>query len=37
MTETGRVTNGKLRFALTKFLNERLSEKEKGAKDIGQR
>jgi large subunit ribosomal protein L14e len=26
ITETGRVTNGKLHFALTKFLNERLSE-----------
>ena len=28
--ETGRVTNGKLRFALTKFLNERQSDQEKG-------
>lgn len=28
--ETGRVTNGKLRFALTKFLNERHSDQKKG-------
>ncbi|MGG5254628.1 KOW domain-containing RNA-binding protein [Neobacillus sp. SM06] len=28
--ETGRVTNGKLRFALAKFLNERQSDQEKG-------
>lgn len=28
--ETGRVTNGKLRFALTKFLNEQQSDQEKG-------
>ncbi|XJZ27461.1 KOW motif-containing protein [Bacillota bacterium Lsc_1132] len=28
--ETGRVTNGKLRFALTKYLNERQSDDEKG-------
>lgn len=27
---TGRVTNGKIRFALTKFLNERISHIEKG-------
>lgn len=30
IVETGRVTNGKLRFALAKFLNERQSDKEKG-------
>lgn len=36
ITETGRVTNGKLRFALTKLLNERLSDKEKGAESDGQ-
>ncbi|MDP4161683.1 MAG: KOW domain-containing RNA-binding protein [Bacillota bacterium] len=35
--DTGRVTNGKLRFALTKFLNERLSEKEKGDEFDGER
>lgn len=35
--DTGRVTNGKLRFALTRFLNERLSEKEKGDETHGQR
>lgn len=28
--ETGSVTNGKLRFALTRFLNERLTDEEKG-------
>ncbi|WP_253702073.1 KOW domain-containing RNA-binding protein [Bacillus sp. FJAT-27445] len=28
--ETGCVTNGKLRFALTRFLNERLTDEEKG-------
>jgi large subunit ribosomal protein L14e len=28
--DTGRVTNGKLRFALMKFLNERYSVNEKG-------
>ncbi|WP_338036497.1 hypothetical protein [Neobacillus notoginsengisoli] len=28
--ETGCVTNGKLRFALTRFLNECLSDQEKG-------
>jgi large subunit ribosomal protein L14e len=37
MKEIGRVTNGKLRFALTKFLNERISEKEKGDETHGQR
>jgi large subunit ribosomal protein L14e len=30
--DTGRVTNGKIRFALTKFLNERISDIEKGDK-----
>ena len=30
INDTGRVTNGKLRFALTKFLNERYSVNEKG-------
>lgn len=28
--ETGRVTNGKLRFALSKFLNECISDNKKG-------
>jgi large subunit ribosomal protein L14e len=28
--ETGRVTNGKLRFAVTKFVNEQLLELKKG-------
>ncbi|WML50275.1 KOW domain-containing RNA-binding protein [Neobacillus sp. PS3-34] len=35
--ETGRVTNGKIRFALTIFLNKRLSEKEKGDQFDGER
>jgi ribosomal protein L14E/L6E/L27E len=35
--ETGRVTNGKLRFALTKFLNERISHNEKGDEFDGER
>ena len=28
--ETGRVTNGKLRFALTKFVNEQVTDLKKG-------
>ncbi|MFC0612710.1 KOW motif-containing protein [Scopulibacillus daqui] len=28
--ETGRVTNGKLRFALSKFLNEKVSDLKEG-------
>jgi ribosomal protein L14E/L6E/L27E len=35
--ETGSVTNGKLRYALTKFLNENLSEIEKGDEFDGER
>jgi large subunit ribosomal protein L14e len=35
--ESGRVTNGKLRFALTKYLNLYLSEKEKGDLFDGER
>lgn len=35
--ESARVTNGKLRFALTKFLNGRISDKEKGVKFDGER
>lgn len=35
--ETGRVTNGKLRFALIKFLNSRISHKEKGDEFDGER
>lgn len=35
--ETGRVTNGKLRFALSKFLNRRLSHNEKGDEFDGKR
>jgi large subunit ribosomal protein L14e len=35
--ETGRVTNGKLRFALAKFLNQNLSEIEKGDEFDGER
>ncbi|NLP51107.1 KOW domain-containing RNA-binding protein [Bacillus sp. RO1] len=30
MKETGRVTNGKLRFALTKFVNELVTDLKKG-------
>lgn len=30
MLETGRVTNGKLRFALTKFVNEHVTDLKKG-------
>jgi large subunit ribosomal protein L14e len=28
--ETGRVTNGKLRFAISKFVNEHVTDLEKG-------
>lgn len=30
MSETGRVTNGKLRFALSKFVNEQVTDLKKG-------
>ncbi|MRX72522.1 RNA-binding protein [Bacillus lacus] len=30
IVETGRVTNGKLRFALTKFVNEQVADLKKG-------
>ncbi|OEH93211.1 KOW domain-containing RNA-binding protein [Bacillus solimangrovi] len=35
--ETGRVTNGKLRFAVTKFVNEKVTEFEKGEQLDGER
>jgi large subunit ribosomal protein L14e len=35
--ETGRVTNGKLRFALAKFLNEVLEDVKKGDEFDGER
>jgi ribosomal protein L14E/L6E/L27E len=35
--ETARVTNGKLRFALANYLNQNLSEKEKGDQFDGKR
>lgn len=35
--ETGRVTNGKLRFAFTKFLNKRISDEKKGDLINGER
>lgn len=37
LTETGRVTNGKLRYALTKFLNEVLEDVKKGDEFDGER
>ncbi|HHW38676.1 MAG TPA: RNA-binding protein, partial [Bacillales bacterium] len=30
ISETGRVTNGKLRFAVSKFVNEQITDFEKG-------
>jgi large subunit ribosomal protein L14e len=35
--ETGRVTNGKLRFALTKFVNEQVTDLKKGELFDGER
>mgnify|MGYP001402965481 CR=1 FL=1 len=35
--ETGRVTNGKLRFAITKFVNEMLTDWKKGDSLDGER
>ncbi|MGM8216164.1 KOW motif-containing protein [Bacillaceae bacterium W0354] len=37
MKETGRVTNGKLRFAITKFVNEQLTDWKKGDSLYGER
>jgi large subunit ribosomal protein L14e len=37
LEETGRVTNGKLRYALTKFLNEVLEDVKKGDESDGER
>jgi large subunit ribosomal protein L14e len=37
LLETGRVTNGKLRYALTKFLNEVLVDVKKGDEFDGER
>lgn len=37
MIETGRVTNGKLRFALTKFVNEQVTDLKKGELIDGER
>ncbi|WP_421382676.1 RNA-binding protein [Bacillus salacetis] len=37
LAETGRVTNGKLRYALTKFLNEVLEDVKKGDEFDGER
>ncbi|WP_243388411.1 KOW domain-containing RNA-binding protein [Bacillus kexueae] len=35
--ETGRVTNGKLRYALTKFVNEQVTDLKKGEQVDGER
>ncbi|RPF50009.1 KOW domain-containing RNA-binding protein [Aquisalibacillus elongatus] len=35
--ETGRVTNGKLRFAISKFVNEQLADWKKGDSLYGER
>ncbi|MBM7555065.1 KOW domain-containing RNA-binding protein [Thalassobacillus pellis] len=37
LLETGRVTNGKIRFALTKFLNEVVTDLKKGDQLDGER
>ncbi|MBD8070929.1 KOW domain-containing RNA-binding protein [Bacillus sp. PS06] len=37
INETGRVTNGKLRFALTKFVNEQVTDLKKGELFNGER
>ncbi|RSK25569.1 RNA-binding protein [Bacillus sp. HMF5848] len=37
IAETGRVTNGKLRFAVTKFVNEHVTELKKGEQIDGER
>ncbi|WP_443138981.1 KOW domain-containing RNA-binding protein [Piscibacillus sp. B03] len=37
MFETGRVTNGKLRFAISKFVNEELTDWKKGDSLYGER
>ncbi|MFD2640112.1 KOW domain-containing RNA-binding protein [Piscibacillus salipiscarius] len=37
MIETGRVTNGKLRFAISKFVNEELADWKKGDSLYGER
>lgn len=37
LLETGKVTNGKLRFALTKFVNEQVTVMEKGEQLDGER
>lgn len=37
MSETGRVTNGKLRFVVSKFVNEQLTDFEKGEQLDGER
>ncbi|QHE50712.1 KOW domain-containing RNA-binding protein [Pontibacillus sp. HMF3514] len=37
LLETGRVTNGKLRFALSKFVNEEVTALEKGDQLDGER
>ncbi|MFC4323816.1 KOW domain-containing RNA-binding protein [Litchfieldia salsa] len=37
INETGRVTNGKLRFALTKFVNEQVTDLKKGELFDGER
>ena len=37
LLETGRVTNGKLRFAISKFINEIVTELEKGDLHDGER
>ncbi|MDX8363054.1 MULTISPECIES: KOW domain-containing RNA-binding protein [Bacillaceae] len=37
ISETGRVTNGKLRYALTKFVNEQVTDLKKGELLDGER
>lgn len=37
LLETGRVTNGKLRFAITKFVNEIVTDLKKGDQHDGER
>ncbi|MFD1738306.1 RNA-binding protein [Bacillus salitolerans] len=37
ISETGRVTNGKLRYALTKFVNEQVADLKKGDYADGER
>jgi len=37
INETGRVTNGKLRFAVSKFVNEQITDFEKGEQLDGER